>query len=100
MAAAAGSAGGVATAVGELAVSGRDIAAAMVQSTAATRLMLGEAEQARALMDDMSGVAASLGAVIYLISGLAHQTALLSLNATIEVWWARPTAASPSSPPR
>jgi methyl-accepting chemotaxis protein len=83
-AAAAGSAGGVANAVGDLAVSGRDIAAAMVQSTAATRLMLGEAEQARALMDDMSGVAAGLGTVIGMISGIARQTALLSLNATIE----------------
>jgi methyl-accepting chemotaxis protein len=83
-AAASGSAHGVASAVAELAASGRDIAQAMMQSSEATRLMLGEAEQARGLVDELSTVAASMGAVIELISGVASQTALLSLNATIE----------------
>jgi methyl-accepting chemotaxis protein len=83
-AAASGSAHGVAGAVAELATSGREIAQAMTQSSEATRLMLGEAEQARGLVDELSTVAAGMGAVIELISGVASQTALLSLNATIE----------------
>ncbi len=83
-AAASGSAHGVAGAVTELAATGREIAQAMSQSSEATRLMLGEAEQARKLVDELSTVAAGMGTVIELISGVASQTALLSLNATIE----------------
>ena len=83
-AAAAGSANGVAGAVGQLAASGREIAAVMTESSEATRLMRGEAEQARALVDELSGVAGAMGTVIDLISGIAKKTALLSLNATIE----------------
>jgi methyl-accepting chemotaxis protein len=82
--AASGSAQGVAGAVDQLAATGREIATVMTQSTEATRLMLGEAEQARTLVDELSAVAAGMGAVIDLISGIAKQTALLSLNATIE----------------
>jgi methyl-accepting chemotaxis protein len=83
-AAASSSANGVASAVGELATSSREIAAVMVASTEATRLMAAEAEQARGLVDELSKVATGMGVVIELISGVARQTALLSLNATIE----------------
>jgi methyl-accepting chemotaxis protein len=82
--AASGSAQGVAGAVEQLAVSGREIATIMKQSTEATRVMLAEAEQARTLVDELSSVAAGMGVVVDLISGIAKQTALLSLNATIE----------------
>ena len=80
-AAASGSAHGVASAVSELAASGREIAAVMAESTQATRLMATEAEQARTLVDELSSVASGMGTVVDLISGIARQTALLSLNA-------------------
>ena len=83
-AAAAISANGVATAVEELAASSREIATVMTQSSEATRAMAGEAEQARKLVDDLSGVAAGMSGVVNLISSIARQTALLALNATIE----------------
>ena len=83
-AAAANSANGVATAVEELAASSREIGAVMTKSSEATRAMAGEAEQARKLVDDLSGVAAGMSGVVNLISSIARQTALLALNATIE----------------
>jgi methyl-accepting chemotaxis protein len=82
--AATGNANGVAGAVGRLAASSRAIEIVMTQSTEATRMMLGEAEQARKLVDELSAVASGMGGVVNLISSIASQTALLSLNATIE----------------
>jgi methyl-accepting chemotaxis protein len=63
---------------------GRDIAEVIAQSAEATRLMLAEAEQARTLVDELNTVAAGMGSVVDLISGIAGKTNLLALNATIE----------------
>jgi len=81
---ASGSAHGVAGAAAQLAASSREIAVAVAETSAATRAVLNEAEQACVLVDELSAVAGGMGAVVELISGLARQTALLSLNATIE----------------
>jgi methyl-accepting chemotaxis protein len=82
--AAAASAHGVTAATEQLALAGQDIARVIVQSTEATRQMLGEAEQAQKLVDELGSVAAGVGSVVALISGIAGQTNLLALNATIE----------------
>jgi methyl-accepting chemotaxis protein len=64
--------------------SAREIAAVVAQSGAATRQMQDEAEQARGLVDELGSVAAGVGNVVALISGIAAKTNLLALNATIE----------------
>jgi methyl-accepting chemotaxis protein len=81
---AADGARGVSEAAGQLASTGREIAHVIAQSAEATRLMLSEAEQARSLVDELGAVAASVGSVVDLISGIAGKTNLLALNATIE----------------
>jgi methyl-accepting chemotaxis protein len=81
---AAGSARDVTEAASHLALTGREIATAIAQSAEATRLMLGEAQQASRLVDELGTVAASVGSVVELISGIAGKTNLLALNATIE----------------
>ena len=81
---AAESAQTVARVVAQLSITSRDIAGVVTQSTAATRLMLNEAEQARGLVDELGDVAKGVGTVVSLISGIANQTNLLALNATIE----------------
>ncbi len=81
---AAASAQSVSAATEALAEAGQDISRVIAQSSEATRLMLGEAEQARTLVDELGGVAAGVGSVVELISGIAGQTNLLALNATIE----------------
>jgi methyl-accepting chemotaxis protein len=81
---AAASARDVSEAASHLALTGREIAATIAQSAEATRLMLGEAQQASRLVDELGTVAASVGSVVELISGIAGKTNLLALNATIE----------------
>jgi methyl-accepting chemotaxis protein len=71
-------------AVAQLADAGRQVGAVIAQSAEATRLMQGEAEQARSLVDELGSVAAGVGTVVQLISGIAAKTNLLALNATIE----------------
>jgi methyl-accepting chemotaxis protein len=70
--------------VANLADSGHEIAQVIAQSAEATRLMQTEAEQARGLVDELGVVAAGVGTVVKLISGIAAKTNLLALNATIE----------------
>ena len=70
--------------VTQLAESGQEIAHGIADSAAATRLMQGEAEQARSLVDELGSVAAGVGTVVQLISGIAGRTNMLALNATIE----------------
>ena len=70
--------------VTQLAESGQEIALGIAESAAATRLMQSEAEQARGLVDELGSVAAGVGTVVQLISGIAGRTNMLALNATIE----------------
>jgi methyl-accepting chemotaxis protein len=81
---AAASAEGVSAATEALVAAGRDIARVIVQSTEATRVMSQEAEQARALVDELGRVASGVGSVVDLIADIAARTGLLALNATIE----------------
>jgi len=81
---AANSARKVTDVVASLADSGHEIAHVIAQSAEATRLMQTEAEQARGLVDELGVVAAGVGTVVQLISGIAAKTNLLALNATIE----------------
>jgi methyl-accepting chemotaxis protein len=74
----------VTEAVAHLADAGQQIAEVIAQSAEAIRLMQGEAEQARSLVDELGSVAAGVGTVVQLISGIAAKTNLLALNATIE----------------
>jgi methyl-accepting chemotaxis protein len=81
---AASSARGVSAATAQLATAGRDIAGVVAHSTEATRKLLVETQQARGLVDELGSVAAGVGSVVELISGIASRTNLLALNATIE----------------
>jgi ABC-type transporter Mla subunit MlaD len=81
---AAGSARTVTEVVAQLADAGQQIAEDIARSADATRLMQGEAEQARGLVDELGSVAAGVGTVVQLISGIAAKTNLLAMNATIE----------------
>jgi methyl-accepting chemotaxis protein len=77
---AAESAGTVSEVVREITASGRDIAGMISESADATRQMMSEAEQARGLVDELGEVAAGVGSVVALISGIAGQTNLLALT--------------------
>jgi methyl-accepting chemotaxis protein len=74
----------VAAATEQLAASAREIAAAVGRSTEASRQMQRQAEQAAAVMAELTGVAQGMAGVIELITSIAGQTNLLALNATIE----------------
>ncbi len=63
--------------VGEI---GRQVETSATVAASAVR----EAEEAQAMVDELTETAASIGGVVDLINGLASQTNLLALNATIE----------------
>ncbi len=77
-------AGIVASAAEELAVSCREIAHQIERSSAATEHLVGQAQRARNLVDELTNVVVGTGQVIELINTVAGQTNLLALNATIE----------------
>ena len=77
-------AGIVASAAEELAASCREIAQQIERSTATTEHLVQQAERARSLVDELTGVVVGTGQVIELINTVAGQTNLLALNATIE----------------
>jgi methyl-accepting chemotaxis protein len=74
----------IAAATEQLAASSREIALAVEGSTAATRQMQNQAQQASATVDKLTEVVQGMAGVIDLITDIAGQTNLLALNATIE----------------
>nr|WP_294521876.1 methyl-accepting chemotaxis protein [uncultured Rhodopila sp.] len=74
----------VAAATEQLAASAGEIAAAVGRSTEASRQMQRQAEQAAAVMTELTTVTQGMAGVIELINSIAGQTNLLALNATIE----------------
>ncbi len=77
-------AGIVASAAEQLAASCREIAIQIERSSATTEDLVGHADRARRLVDELTSVVVGTGQVIDLINTVAGQTNLLALNATIE----------------
>ena len=53
---------------------------------------VGDTERTRQAIRSLADSAERIGSVVGAISAIAAQTNLLSLNATIERWWARHSA--------
>jgi methyl-accepting chemotaxis protein len=74
----------VASAIEELRASVEEISRTANQVSAGARLAAGDAEEAKAGIQRLQQLSASIGGITTEIAGLAKQTNLLALNATIE----------------
>ena len=75
---------GVASGIEELAASSKEIAEQIQRATSVTRTAVDKARSTSELMSQLSDTAKAVGDIVTLINGIAEQTNLLALNATIE----------------